>query len=225
MIEQLEGTNFSATFQLPGYWKVASSVWVETVKKMCASFRYDDAPWEYLERTNSAILAGSLTASGAQAMPETYVMRNGATVQQAERVDICVVMGIEKATILELVECKLAEYDASRPITANRVASRLRDASRQVKNITGIHGIQIGNLPLNTELKHTAVVIGLPCFQRGTPYPTMTNSIQEVIKALRAAQSLDLAAWCFPEPYLRKPSRRYGNKSYAGTFLAEAKVA
>src|SRR5271157_4318719 len=92
-MEPLQGVYFSATYQLLDYWKPACSVWVDTVAKLCANFRYTDAPWEYLERTNSAILAGSLTASGAPAMPETYVTRNYAETKQAERVDICVATG------------------------------------------------------------------------------------------------------------------------------------
>lgn len=125
-MELLKGTKFNTTCGLPDYWQAACSVWIETLSKLCVNFRYDDAPWEYLERINSAILAGSLSASGAPAMPETYVMRNGVTSQQSERVDICVVTGNENTTIIELVECKLAEYDASRLTTASKIASGLK---------------------------------------------------------------------------------------------------
>ena len=223
-MELLEGAKFSKTCRLPDYWQAACSVWIETVSKLCVNFRYGDAPWEYLERTNSAILAGSLTASGAPAMPETYVMRNGVTSQQSERVDICVVTDNKNTTIIELVECKLAEYDASRLATAKQIASGLKKASDQVKNITGIHSFQLDSLPPNTEVKQTVVVIGLPCFEPGTPLFTMSNSIQNIIKALKSEGSIDLTAWVFPETYLHKPSKRYGNKFYPGTFLAVARV-
>jgi hypothetical protein len=219
-MEPLSGTEVKAQSKLPNYWCGASSSWVRTVELLCANFRFLDAPWEYLERTNSSILASSLTACDAPAMPETYVMRNGVKVQRDQRVDICVVTSDSTTTTLELVECKLVEYDPSLRPTGGRILARLKDASGQVGNITGIHDIEFSSLPPHTSVRHTAAVIGLPCFQPGTSPSLMQDSIQQIIQDLKSLSAVDVVAWCFPEDYLGHPSQRYGKKFYPGTFLA-----
>lgn len=221
-MEPFAGINVNASYHLADYWKDACSIWVTTIERLCSNFSYCDAPWEYLERTNSAILAGSLTAVGAPAMPETYVMRNR-DEQRHERVDICVVTADSGLTTHELIECKLAEYDAHKQRTVGRVKSRLRHASEQLFNITGIHGIKTNGL----SLKRTGVVIGLPCFSSdrlsSSPFD-MGNAVQLIIKDLKSLSTVDMTAWCFPKQYIGVESRRYKKKFYPGTFLAVQKV-
>src|SRR2546423_12310892 len=108
MIASTSGVYVSSQSRLP-HWQKACAFWVETIHKMCLHFGYGDAPWEYLEKTNSAILAGALTQAGLLAMPETYVMRNTPPAQGNQRVDICSFVDDRASTAIELVECKLAE--------------------------------------------------------------------------------------------------------------------
>jgi len=223
-MELLEGVFISPTCTLSDYWKDASRIWVDTVRNICVNFGYEDASWEYLERTNSAILAGCLTCAGAPAMPETYVMRNGKESKQSERVDICIVTCNLGITTLELVECKLAEYDASKPrkpTTVLEILSKLDAATTQVNGITGIHGVQLAN-PIIT-VKRTSVVIGLPKFPSETTIALRAEAIQKIISHLRLNSAVDVVAWCFPEQYLEHRSRRY-EKDYPGTFLAVKNV-
>ena len=217
-MEQLTGTHSSPTCRLPDYWKMASQIWVDTISQMCVNFDYQDAPWEYLERTNSAILAGCLSAAGASAMPETYVMRNGQENQQAKRVDICLVTRSSGNTVLELVECKQAEYDSSKSNTYLQIQSKLNAATKQVSDITGIHGIQLAHK--GGIVNRTSVVFGLPCFQPEpiTSIASRAEAIQKIINDLQINSGIALAAWCFPREYSGRLSIRY-KKYYPGTFL------
>lgn len=193
-------------------WKEASKKWAETMLQICTNFAFIDAPWEYLERTNSAIFAGALTASGMPAMPETYVMRNGVTKQGDQRVDVCAV----GSNNLELIEFKLSEYDVELHQTIRKVDSRMKEAFHQVNNITGLHGKEISNIDLN--VSRMTGVIGLPRFEAEATEEIIKKGIQQVISDIRNS-SYPIKAWAFPPEYITRPSSRYGKKYYPGTFL------
>ena len=214
----LSGSHHTTACRLP-HWVPACAQWVRTVESICKNFHYSDAPWEYLERTNSAILGAALTECRVPAMPETYVMRNGRP-QNHERVDLCLVRTAGTSTILELVECKELEREGSAIVRA--IASRLKDAYNQVHNITGIHRKQISSLAgITTE--RTIVVIGLPEFKSTTPASSVEANVQQLLSDLVGMPLLDVVAWCFPQQYILTPSTRYG-KFYPGVFLAVQKA-
>ncbi len=216
-MEPTSGTHFSATCALP-HWKAGCLAWVKTIESLCSNFDYFDAPWEFLEVTNSAILAGALTQGGVPAMPETYVMRKSAE-EWGKRADICLVTRKSNITIVEMVECKLTEYDVLHDVTILSIQKKLKMAHQDVESISGIHDIKITKLPPRVRVKRTGVVIGLPYFEQGTPLSVMKDGVQQVIKELNAASFLDIAAWCFPEQYLGAPSKHWPDKLYPGTFL------
>lgn len=187
---------------------MACSIWVKTIQELCANFDYSDSPWEYLERTNSAVFA-----SGVPSMPETYVMRNGRKEQKDQRVDVC---SVDTGKLIELIEFKMAEYDAIYPQTIQRIASRIKQATAQANTITGIHGIEITNS--DWSIKRSVGVIGLPCFEPGTQKTDMEDTVQNLIKDLRNS-TYDVKEWVFPPEYIANPSRHYRKKFYPGTYL------
>jgi hypothetical protein len=216
-MEPLENVVITTPCSLP-HWEGACNMWINSIKQFCVNFGYTDAPWEYLERTNSSIFAGSLTASGTPSMPETYVMREGRKEQKDQRVDIC---SIHSTKTIELVEFKMAEYDAIYPLTVKRIESKIREATKQVNNITGIHGNEISDS--NLSIKRTVAVLGLPFFSKETNKSDMEDGIQNIINELRGS-IYDIKAWVFPPEYIENGSLHYGGKYYVGTFVV-AKTA
>ena len=209
LMENLSGVDGD----LPPSWNSACEQWIKTIEQLCANFAHKDAPWEYLERTNSAIFAGALTAAGVPAMPEAYVNRNNE--RRDHRVDICAVA----SNSIDLIEFKIAGYDAAKYKTVNRTRSRMKDATRQVNNITGIFGNPFDD---TSQVLRTGAVIGLPCFDLGTSETTINEIIQQIIVDLRRS-SFPIKAWIFPSQYVTKPSRRY-SKYYPGTFLVAQRL-
>lgn len=213
MKQPLSGVDFSAE-EFSEDWKKSAELWVEYIQRICANFDYSDAPWEYLERTNSAIFAGALSASGLPAMPEAYVNRNDE--KRDQRVDICIVNN----DFIELVEFKLAQVNLGRQQATKIIESQIRRAITQVNNITSLFGSQIGASGLQAE--RIGAVIGLPFLEAGTPEKEIEKAVQEVITQIRST-SYPIKAWVFPEKYLKRPSNRYANNYYPGTFLVQKK--
>ena len=218
IMEPLFGTATNNPCSLSKHWIDACSIWVETIKKICINFDYSDAPWEYLERTNSSIFASALTASGVPSMPEAYIMRDGRKEQKDQRVDVC---SVDKGQSIELIEFKMAEYDALYPQTEKRIESKIKEATKQVNRITGIHGKEISTY--NLKITRSVAVLGLPCFEPGTPKLEMENAIQIMIKDIQKS-TYDVKAWVFHSEYIVNPSCRYRGrdgrkKFYVGTFV------
>lgn len=213
-IAPLIGVEANDPCTLPAYWKDACLIWIGTIQRLCANFDYSDAPWEYLERTNSAIFASALSASGAPSMPETYVMRDGITEQADQRVDICTV---NSGKSIELIEFKMAEYDVACTPTSPKIDLKMEEATAQVNNITGIHGREISTL--DWSIKRAVGVLGLPFFYKiGSQKTDRESTIQALIHDLQRS-AYDVKAWVFPHEYIEKPSGRYKNQYYAGTYL------
>jgi len=202
---------------LPVHWNTAIGIWLNMINKICNNFNYDDSPWEYLERTNSAIFATALTLAGAPAMPETYVIRNGQEDQKEQRVDICVIL--ENKTV-ELIEVKIAEYDPSVTSTSLKVSSRINDALKQVSTISGIHG---NDISVYNNVRRYGVVIGLPCVESEKNEREINFCVQKIIYELKQT-TFEISAWIFPKQYFQKTSTRYVNKYYFGTFLVVTKL-
>ena len=147
-------------------------------------------------------------------MPETYVMRNGDKQQRHERVDICVVAKTGPNKVIELVECKLAEFEGPAKVTLKRIESSLKKAFDQLKTITGIHHHEVVALR-DCILKNVGVVIGLPWVP---PSPSAVDDVGNLVSDLKSCK-FGAVAWCFPADYCGVESGRYKSRCYPGTFL------
>ena len=215
-MKTLFGMKINHDRNIEDYWKQACSSWIDTQRQLCQNFTFLDAPWEYLEVTNSSLLAGSLTSAGAPAMPETFVMRKHN--KSRKRVDICIVMKNSTTTNVELVECKLAEYYAIRRNSMAIINREFDNAREQVNNITGLNGIEFANLPQLNPINRTGVVIGLPCFRPNVNSLQRANAINQIVIDLQNID-MDACAWYFPGECFDRLSDRY-QKYYPGTFVA-----
>jgi hypothetical protein len=212
-MQNLHGTSAENPCPLPSHWERACSAWVDNILRSCRQFAYEDAVWEYLERTNSAFFSAALVACGVTSLPETLVMRNGENQQSKKTVDLCVV---DNGRSIELVEFKLLEYDAINPLTTKMLDSKITAARDQANNITGIHCTELNRT--NLSVRRVAGVIGLPCFYPNTSYVARNQSIQNIADFLQNS-NYAVRAWAFPEKYSAKPSARYTPKYYPGTFV------
>lgn len=211
-----KGMHFKANHSLPNYWGPAFNKYLELIETLCVASSYEDAPWEHLEKSNSALLAAALISIGVPALPEAIVTRNNPIQKGYPRVDICIIC----KSHLEMVECKKAEYKVAQGSTIKAIDKSLKEAEYQLRGITAYYP---NNLRLGgpaSKIQRLALAFGLPLLDAGTSQGTIQSCTNDIIHELRSTSNIDAAAWIFPAHYSTNISKRYANRYYFGTFIA-----